>query len=100
MTFGIRKPMANEMIEPRSIQSQWFPMLAPLATRPQQHMCIHNENQPLKSCIKHCYRFWCVCHKPRDVATPKLQLLHFIYRLIISPNLKFLALVVLNFLLV
>ena len=33
------------MIEPRSIQSQWIHMLA-------QHMCIHDENQLLKSCIK------------------------------------------------
>ena len=51
MTFGIRKPMANLMIEPRSIQSQWFHVLAPLTTRPQQHMCIQDENQLLKSCI-------------------------------------------------
>ena len=46
------------MIEPRSIQSQWLPMLmAPLTTWPQQHMCMHDENQLLKSCIKLRYRF-------------------------------------------
>ena len=33
------------MIEPRSIQSQWLRMLAPLTTRPQQHMCMYDENQ-------------------------------------------------------
>ena len=87
------------MIEPRSIQSQWFHALAPLPTRPQKHMCMHDENQLLKSCIKLRYRVWCVCHKPRDVATPQLLVHNFIYRLIISPNFKLLALVVLEFLL-
>ena len=86
------------MIEPRSIQSQWLPMLSPLTTRPQQHMCMHEENQLLKSCIKLRYRFWCICHKVRDVATPKMQVHNFMYRLIISPKFKFLALVVLEFL--
>ena len=43
--FGNRKPMANYMIEPRSIQSQWFPMLASITTRPQQHMSMHDETQ-------------------------------------------------------
>ena len=33
------------MIEPRSSQSQWFHMLA-------QHICMHDENHLLKSCIK------------------------------------------------
>ena len=87
------------MIEPRSIQSQWFPMLASLTTRPQQHMCMHDENQLLKSCIKLRYCFWCVCQKPRDEATPKMQVHNFMYRLIISLNFKFLALIVLEFLL-
>ena len=82
------------MIEPRSIQLQWFPMLAPLATRPQQHMCVRDENQLLKSCIKLRYRSWCVCHKPHDVATPKMKVHNFMYRLIIFPNFKFIALVV------
>ena len=87
------------MIELRSIQWQWFPMLASLSTRPQQYMRMHDENQLIKSCIKLRYCFWCVCHKPRDLATPKLQLHNFIYRLIISPKFKFLALVVLEVLL-
>ena len=76
-----------------------FPMLASLTTWPQQHMCIHDDKKLLKSCIKLRYRFWCVCHKPRDVATPKMQLHNFMYRLVISPNVKFLALVVSTFLL-
>ena len=97
--FGIRTPMANWMIEPRSIQSQWFPMLAPLTTTPPQHMCMLDKNQLLKSCIKVRYCFWCVCHKPRDVATPEIQVHNFIYRLLISPNFKFLALMVSEFLL-
>ena len=87
------------MIESRSIQWQWFPMLAPLLTTPLQHMCMHDENQSFKSCIKLRYRFWYVCHEVRDVATPKMQLHNFIYRLIISPKFKFLALMVLDFLL-
>ena len=58
------------MIEPRSIQSQWLPMLAPLTTRPQQHTCKLDENQLLKSFIKLRYRLWCVCHKVRVEATP------------------------------
>ena len=37
---------------PWSIQSQWFHILVPLSTRLQQHMCIHDENQLLKSRIK------------------------------------------------
>ena len=87
------------MIEPRSIQSQWFPMLAPLTARPQQHICMHDENQLLKSGIKLRYRFWRVCHKAGDVATPKPQTHNFMNRLIISPNFKLLALVVTEFLL-
>ena len=55
-------------------------MLASLITRPQQHMCMPDENQLLKSCIKLRYRFWCVCHKVRDVASPKMQVLNFMYR--------------------
>ena len=86
------------MIEPRSVQSQRLPMLAPLTTRPRQHTCMHDENQLLKSCIKLRYRVWCVCHKVRDVATTKMQVHNFIYRLIISPKFKFLAMVVLEFL--
>ena len=62
-------------------------------------MCMQDENQLLKSCIKLCYRFWCVCHKPRDVVTLEMQLNNFIFRLIRSPNFKFLASVVLKFLL-
>ena len=50
--FEIKKPMANLMIESRSIQSQRFHLLAPLTNKPQQHMCIHDENQLLKSRIK------------------------------------------------
>ena len=73
-------------------------MLAHLTTRPQQHMCIHDKNQSLKSSIKLSYRFWHVCHKSRDVATPKMQVHNLIYRLIISPNFKILALEVLEFL--
>ena len=69
-----------------------------VSTRPQQHMCMHDENQLLKSCIKLRYRFWCICHKARDVASPKMQLHNFIYRLIISPNFKFVAWMVLEFL--
>ena len=49
--------------------------------------------------IKLRYRFWCVCHKPRDVAAPQLQLHIFMCRLIISPNFKFLTLMVSEFLL-
>ena len=46
------------MIEPRSVQLQWFHMLVPLASRPQQRMCIRDENHLLKSCYKlHCYKF-------------------------------------------
>ena len=43
--------------------------------------------------------FWRVCHKPLDVAPPKMQVHNFIYtsRLIIVTNLKFLALVVSEF---
>ena len=37
--------------------------------------------------------------QPLDVATPKLQVHNFVYRLIISPKFKFIALVVLEFLL-
>ena len=62
-------------------------MLAPLSTRPQQHMCKHDENQLLKS-----------CHKVRDVATPKMQVHYVMYELIISPKFKFLAMVVSKFL--
>ena len=45
--------------------------------------------------------FWRVCpklSKPRDVASPKMQVHNFIPRLITSPNFKFLALVVSEFL--
>ena len=65
------------MIEPRSVQSQRLSMLAPLTTRPRQHTCMHDENQLLKSCIKLRYRVSCVCHKVRDVATPKMQVHNF-----------------------
>ena len=85
------------MIETSSIQSQWFSLLAPLTTRPQKHMCMHDENQLLKSCIKVRYCIWCVWHKPRDVATPKMQVHNFIYGLIVSPKFKFIALMVLRF---
>ena len=87
------------MIEPRFIQSTWFPMWAPLTTGPQQHLWMHDENQLLKLCFKLRYSFWCICHKQHDLGTPKMQVHNFIYRLIISPNFKFLALVVLKFLL-
>ena len=43
------------MIESRSIQSQWFYMLAPLTTRPQHHMCMRDENQLLKLRVKSDY---------------------------------------------
>ena len=47
------------MIEPHYIQSLSFHMLAPLTTRPQQHMCIRDENYLLKSCIKlHYHKFF------------------------------------------
>ena len=87
------------MIEPKSLQSHCFPMLAPLTTGPQQHMCMHDENQTLKSCVKVHYPSRCVCHKSHDIATSKLQVYNFMYRLIISPNFKFLALVVSEFML-
>ena len=64
-------------------------MLVPLTTRPQQHMRMHDEDQLLKSCIKLRYHFWCVCHKVRDVASPKMQVHNFMYRLIISPKFNF-----------
>ena len=41
---------------------------------------MHDENQLLKSCIKLRYRFWCVCHKVRDVETPNRQVHNFMYR--------------------
>ena len=44
-------------------------MLVPLTTSSQKHMCIHDENQLLKSYIKLRYPFWCVCHKVRDIVT-------------------------------
>ena len=86
------------MIEHWSIQSQWLRMLAPLTTRPQQNKCMHDENQLLKSCMKLRYCFWCVCHKVRDVATPKMQMHKFMHRRIISQKFKFQAMVVSEFL--
>ena len=65
--------------------------------RPQQDMSILEENQLLKSCSKLRYRFCRVCHKQRDVAPPKLQVHYFIYRLILPPNFKCLALMVSEF---
>ena len=90
------------MIKPRSTQSQWFQMLAPSTTRLQQHMCIHDENQSLKSQIKlHYHKFLARLPrttKPRDTAPTKMQVRNFIYRLIISLNFKFLAFLVSEFL--
>ena len=60
------------MIEPRSILLQWLPMPTRLTTRPQQHMRMQDENQLFNLCIKLRYCFWYVCHKPREVATPKM----------------------------
>ena len=47
------------MVEPMSIQLQWFHMQAPLTIWPQQHiLCTHVENQLLKSCTKlHYHKF-------------------------------------------
>ena len=90
------------MIEPRSIQSQWFHMLAHLTTRPQQHMCtvyvtkINYQNHKLNFVIT---SFWRVCPIVRDVALPKMKVHNFISRLITCPNFKFLTLVVSEFLL-
>ena len=88
------------MIEPRSIQSQWCHMLAPLTTRPQQHLCNRDENQLLKSCIKfRYYKFLERLPEPRDEASkmrlpdPRDEVYNFINSLIKSPNLKFLVLV-------
>ena len=66
--FEIKKPMANFMIESRSIQSQRFHLLAPLTNKPQQHMCIHDENQLLKLCIKICYQTF-LAHLPQNHVT-------------------------------
>ena len=71
-------------------------MLAPLTTRPQQHMCVHDKNQLLKSRNKPLSpSFWRVCLNPRDAASTKMQVHNITYRLIISPNFEFLALMVL-----
>ena len=43
--------------------------------------------------------FRCICPKPRDIAPPKIETHKFMNRLIICPNFKFLALVVLEYLL-
>ena len=71
--------MANQIPEPRSFQSRRFHMLAPLTARPRQQTCAHDENQLLKSHIKLFYRkFWRVCPKPRNLASPKMQVYNFI----------------------
>ena len=58
--------MANKMVEPTFIQSQWFHMLAFLTITPQHHMCILDENQILKSCIKlHYHKF--LAHPPHTM---------------------------------
>ena len=49
--FGMRKPTANQMIESRSIHSQRFHVLVTLTTTQQQHMCVRDKNQLLKSHI-------------------------------------------------
>ena len=75
--------MANLMIEPRSIQSQRFHILAPLTNRPQQHMRLHDKNQLLQSCIKFRYQKF-LPRLPRHAAPPRMHVHNFIYRLIMS----------------
>ena len=41
----MRKSMANSIIEPKSIQSPRFHVLAPVTTRPRHHTSAHDENQ-------------------------------------------------------
>ena len=91
--FGLRKAMADWIFEPRCVHSQSFQTLAPLTARPQQHTCINDETQLLNST-----NFGRFCPKPRDLAPPTLQVHNFMYRHIISPSFKFLALVVSEFL--
>ena len=77
------------MIEPRSIQLQWFNTSAPLTTRPQKHICsvhmtkINYQNHVLNFIIT---SFWRVCPKPRDVASLKMQVHNFINFVLIKKS--------------